>query len=112
MNGPNNKIISYDPGLDIIRIMRNGTEYNIQGDVIAELWDYYVQGRPDEYDICESCPNVEQEHGRWDMSTGVAVCTACGQAPREFYIDNSEKWPFCPLCGAIMDAQEVQDGRA
>ena len=41
-------------------------------------------------------------HGRWDCSSGLATCTACGKRPRDFYIDGSEKWPYCPLCGARM----------
>ncbi len=43
-------------------------------------------------------------HGEWDCSTGLPTCTACGKAPRETYIDGSEKWPYCPMCGARMEA--------
>ena len=47
---------------------------------------------------------VPAEHGKWDCSAGLPTCTACGKMPREFYIDGAEKWPFCPMCGARMEA--------
>lgn len=42
--------------------------------------------------------------GLWDLDTGISVCTACGKSPGDWvYIEGSEKWPFCPLCGAKME---------
>ena len=47
-------------------------------------------------------PTAERR-GHWDMSKGIAICTVCGKAPSEFYIDGSEKWRYCPNCGAILE---------
>ena len=43
------------------------------------------------------------KRGKWDMGRGIAICDVCGNAPSEFYIDNSEYWRYCPNCGAKMN---------
>jgi len=69
----------------------------------------YNHGVGDSIATIKKLPTIEAEpvkHGKWDMSSGVAVCKACGKAPREFYIANSEHWHYCPNCGAKMEGAE------
>jgi hypothetical protein len=112
------KIAGYIPEIDVVRFYHEGTVYNIEGQVIADLWDAYVHGHGLDYDICADCELTEQEHGRWVEDTlefnGVALkvyrCTACGEP---FWTNPPG---YCPNCGAKMDepapgaAEIINDG--
>lgn len=58
-------------------------------------------------------------HGRWIWEAGylgtMAVCSVCGKSPMGFYslpksqIGRLPEYPYCPKCGAKMDAHIEDD---
>jgi len=70
-----------------------------------ELYGHFIgMAKPNVIQPLEIVYQTDEGEGKWDCSTGLPTCTACGKMPRETYIDGSEKWPFCPMCGARMEA--------
>ena len=65
----------------------------------------YKRGWNDALDaVADNAPTIDPvRHGRWEIESGLAVCSICGKTPSEVYIDGSEKWNYCPNCGARMD---------
>lgn len=79
-----------------------------------EKWNNILAERSAfKYDITQmpTIDAVPVVHGEWDCNAGLPTCTVCGKMPREFYIDGSEKWPFCPNCGAKMDGGKDDDSK-
>ena len=45
---------------------------------------------------------VPLKEGIWEMGTGLATCSVCKETPSRTYIDDSQYWRYCPMCGARM----------
>ena len=81
--------------LDIVKALGDG----LQAETLNQACDRHIK-------MINDLPTIDVVpvvHGKWDCSTGLPTCTACGKMPRKFYIDGSEKWSFCPNCGARME---------
>ena len=107
----NCKIIGYIPEVDLVRFRSGEKIYNIDGDVIADLWNAYVEGHGGNYDICADCDRPEPKHGRWRHYEGTLTCSECHA---EIYDDIMELLGddvprYCPNCGAKMDAPEAPE---
>ena len=104
------KIIGYIPEVDLVRFRSGEKIYNIDGDVIADLWNAYIEGHGGNYDICANCDRPEPKHGRWevvyyDNIPTLAYCNRCDQVLR--FTRETETTPnYCPNCGAKMDEVE------
>ena len=99
------QLVGYIPELRILRFQRGETEYNVDAQVIAELWDAYVEGHAHDYDICQNCELIEQEHGRWEQSNPYSkpTCSVCGSAAIGLHGFDYKLTEYCPNCGAKMD---------
>lgn len=106
------RIAGYIPEIDLVRFEHEGTVYNIDGQVIADLWDAYVYGHGHDYDICADCELTEQEHGRWLRTDAYPHRIYCSECYATFIRNDEflhlEDIPhnYCPNCGAKMDEQQ------
>lgn len=63
--------------------------------------------------LMQRAPTIEAEpvrHGRWETKPNLQWpahneqhCSACGWHIHKSKLRNSDKWDFCPNCGAKMD---------
>ncbi len=104
-----------------------GKKYGLVGDTFCKILEEYFTGnvKPPHKERPDECPLVlldtEVKHGFWFISEYEYLnCSVCGEAyftgadstaEAKERLAEGEYYPYCPHCGAKMDAEPPKKGK-
>ena len=72
----------------------------------------FAYGLDAAYVAVKNAPTIDPvRHARWVSDKGISECSGCGGGQMYNDWDELQFTPYCPNCGAKMDAEEEHNGK-